>query len=399
MQGVATSLLAAMTLIFVAATLYESHWPVLAYLRAFAESAMVGACADWFAVVALFRHPLGIPIPHTAILPRNKNKIGENFGRFISNNFLAPKEITEKLEKLDVAGWASHWLSVPENAEQVSRRIVVLLPAFLEVFSREQLQLFGSGLIRKGIDSLAAAPLIARTLSVAITHSYHDVVFDRGLIVAESFIAGHREAIRQRVAKSSTRWLPTWVDTKVTDAFLEELSQNLRAASASDHPWRLEFEVWLRSLVGQLRDDSELIERCEVLKTDVLNQRLVDDYLKWLAGEIETTAKNEISDAHGLVSRSLIDGLIAVGHWLKDDDETRTLLNGWVKQIVLETLVPNRAQVGNFVAEVVARWDAGTFVDRLEFQVGRDLQYIRINGTIIGGLVGLGIFCLGRLIS
>jgi uncharacterized membrane-anchored protein YjiN (DUF445 family) len=396
MRLLAAGLLVLMTGVFAVTTALAAWWPFLVYPRAFAEAAMVGACADWFAVVALFRHPFGIPIPHTAIVPRHKKRIGDALGRFISVNFLAPDEVAAKLEKIDASGWISSWLNDTDNTRLAARRLHALLPPLLDFVHQEQIRTFSRGVIRNGIDSIAAAPLAARVLSVLVAHGHHDTIFDQAIEMARTFLREHRESIRQRVAKRSVSWLPNWVDGKLADAFVAGLLDTLAAARASDDPLRLQYRAAVNRLVIRLANDPEMFDQGERLKADVLDNSVVDGYLDWLSSEIEEKIKAESVAPDGIVSSGLEHALLTLGNWLDTDNHIRAMINLWARQLVLSTVVPNRAEIGMFVAEVVARWDTKTLVDKLERQVGKDLQYIRINGTLVGGLVGLTIFMVTR---
>ena len=397
MRVYAVCLLVLMLIVFIAASTLQARCPWLSYLRAFAEAAMVGACADWFAVVSLFRHPFGIPIPHTAIVPRHKKRIGENLGLFITNNFLAPTEVAHRLKSVDAAGWAVRWVREPSNAKLLASRLQVLFPSLLELLGEQQVRGFSRSVMRKGIDSIAAAPLAGRLLSVLVAHGLHDRAFDLAIEQAQMFLEQHKAGIRQRVAKNSVRWLPEWVDGKLTDAFLAELQHTLLASQAADHPWRIEFHSRIDGLIAQLADDDALLQRCEQIKGEVLDHSVVDGYLDWLSHEIEAKVQTELAAADGILSSGLEQALLAFGNWLDNDTTIRAMINRWAQQLVLNSVVPNRAEIGAFVAEVVAKWDASTLVDKLELQVGKDLQYIRINGTLVGGLVGLIIFTVSRM--
>jgi uncharacterized membrane-anchored protein YjiN (DUF445 family) len=396
MRLLALGLLLLMTVVFAVTSALTAWWPFLVYPRAFAEAAMVGACADWFAVVALFRHPLGIPIPHTAIVPRHKKRIGEALGQFISVNFLAPDEVAAKLERIDAAGWISSWLKEPENTRLAARRLHGALPPLLEFLREEQIRAFSRDVIRNGIDSIAAAPLAARVLSVLMAHGHHDTVFDQAIETARRFLSDNRESFRRRVAKNSIYWLPDWVDAKLADAFLSALLDTLAAACGSDSPLRLQYRASLNRLVIRLAKDPEMFDQGERLKADVLDNSVVDSYLNWLSSEIEEKIRAESVGSGGLFSSGLEHALLTLGNWLDSDEHIHAMINHWVRQLVLSTVVPNRAEIGTFVAEVVARWDTKTLVEKLELQVGKDLQYIRINGTLVGGLVGLTIFVVTR---
>ncbi len=397
MRLVAGGLLLAMAVVFAAASALAPRWPLLAYLRAFAEAAMVGACADWFAVVALFRRPFGLPIPHTAIVPRHKDRIGEAFGRFISVNFLAPAEVNARLERIDAAAWAARWLKDPENAKQAAQHSQGLLPPILDLLRDERVRAFGRDVIRSGVDSIAAAPFAARVLSVMTAQGYHEALFDQALEKARAFLRDHREGIRQKVAKSSLSWLPDWVDGRLTDAFLEELLDALAAAHAADHPIRVEYRAAVKKLINRLANDPQLFDQGERIKADVLDNSVVDGYLNWLGEEVEGKIRAEQASSDGILSAAVTHGLVAFGDWLDRDDHLRAMINLWGRQLVVNTVAPNRAEIGAFVADVVSRWDADTLVEKLELQVGKDLQYIRVNGTLVGGLVGLAIFTATRV--
>jgi len=399
MRLFATGLLVAMVALFIAASVYQAAWPWLAYVRAFAEASMVGACADWFAVVALFRHPFGIPIPHTAIIPRHKGRIAENFGKFIANNFLAPNEVAAKLESIDAAEWAARWLTQPANARQIAARLRGAFPSLLELLSEDEVRRFSRRMISSGIDSIAAAPLAARLLSVLVEHGHHETLFDIGIARAQIFIDEHKQNIRQRVAKNSVRWLPDWVDGKLTDSFLAELQSTLVAAHAPDHPWRVEYRAAVQRLVVKLADDPDMLQHCEQIKAEVLDNAVVEGYLDWLSQEFESKVQAELAAPDGILSTGLEHALIAFGNWLDNDTEIRAMINRWAQQLAFNAVVPNRVEIGTFVAEVVARWDTTTLVEKLELQVGKDLQYIRINGTLVGGMVGLGIHVAVRMLG
>ncbi|MEW6343316.1 MAG: DUF445 domain-containing protein [Paraburkholderia sp.] len=400
MRLFAGGLLLMMLVLFIAASVLRSRWPWLVYVHAFTEAAMVGACADWFAVVSLFRHPFGVPLPHTAVIAKHKVRIAENFGAFVSSNFLMPAEVAAKLESIDAAGWAARWIRESDNARQVAKRLQHLFPSLLELAGERSVREYGRGLIRNGIDSIAAAPLAARLLSVLIAHGHHETAFNIALDQAQRFIDEHKDRIRQNVANNTARWVRGWVDGRITDAFLVELQRTLDEARATaDHPWRIEYRTTLEELTVRLADDPQLLEQGERIKSEVLDNDVVEGYLEWLSGEVGEKVQAEIGTDDGMLMQCLEHGLRAVGGWLEDNPEVRATINRWAQQLVLNAIVPNRKEIGAFISEVIARWDTTTLIDKLELQVGKDLQYIRINGTLIGGLVGLGIFMVDRLFA
>jgi len=399
MRRLATGLLVLMLAVFVATTLLEARYPWLAYVRAFAEAGMVGACADWFAVVALFRHPLGIPIPHTAIIPRNKARIGDSLGSFICSNFLAPEVVEQRLASLDMAGRVARWLSDPANAAFVARRSAGLLPPMLEALEEEHVREFLHGVLSRGVETVEASPLAARVLSVLVAHGHHLAVFDRLIAGAEDFLERNEPVIQEKVAQGAWRWMPRWVDQMVADKVMGGLQKTLHELRDPEHPWRAEFQRGVDDFVFRLATDPEMRARGEAIKAEVLANPVVEDYLDSLWTEIKRRLVADIAADEGILRRGLERALLALGLRLEEDEHMQAILNRWVRKAAERYIVPNRGEIGAFIAGVVARWDSRTLVAKLELQVGKDLQYIRINGTLVGGLVGLVIYALARALG
>ncbi len=399
MRLVATGLLVLMLAVFVATSILAARWPALAYLRAFAEAGMVGACADWFAVVALFRHPFGVPIPHTAIIPRNKARIGDSLGSFICNNFLAPEEVTARIQSLDLASRVAGWLSDPANAAFIAKRSAGLLPPMLEALSEEHVRAFMRGILARGIESVEASPLAARILSVLVAHGHHQALFDRAIAAGEDFLHNNEEMIRAKVSTRSWKWLPRWVDEKVADKVMTGLLETIHELRDPDHPWRGDFQAAIEDFIRRLAADPDLRARGEAIKAGVLANPVVEDYLDSLWSEIKGRLVADIATDEGVLRQGLERALLALGRRLEEDGRMRAILNRWVRKAVERYVIPNRGEIGAFIAGVVARWDSATLVSKLELQVGKDLQYIRINGTLVGGLVGLVIFALSQALG
>ncbi|MGO8712187.1 MAG: DUF445 family protein, partial [Rhizomicrobium sp.] len=301
-------------------------------------------------------------------------------------------------ERVDAAGWLTAWLKEPENIKLVANRVHGLVPLLLDLLSEKKIRSFSRDAILRGIDSIALAPLTARGLSVLMEQGHFDTAFDLAVDAARKFLESHRDGIRQRFVKNSVRWLPAWIDGRLADAILAELLAMLTAARAApDHPWRTECRAAVNRLIVRLADDPVLFEQCERFKSKVLSPSVVESYLDRLDAEIEARLRTELGAEDGLVSSGVKHGLIAVGGWLGSDEHICALVNDWAQRLVLNTVVASRDEIGAFVAGVVTRWDTRTLVDRVELQVGKDLQYIRVNGTLVGGLVGLTIFAVARL--
>ena len=398
MRVVATSLLLLMLMVFVLSSKFEASVPALAYLRAFAEAGMVGACADWFAVVALFRHPLGLPIPHTAILPRNKQRIADTLGRFFSRHFFNSGEVARRLEQVDVARWLAGWLRSGDNVRLIAEWSRGMLPPTIELLGGSQLRGASRDIIKNCIDSISAAPLVGRLLSVLIAQGHHTAAYDYGLKAAIRLLGDNRAVFRQKVGERTSAWLRGWADARLADTFLDAVIDTLAAARAADHPWRRDYRVFLDGWVKRFSEDQEIDTRCEQIKTNVLDNKLVDDYLGWLAAEAESKLRLD-SDANAAVGHAVERMLMAFGEWLESNDRVRDAINHSARELVMNTLVPRRDDIGAYVSDIVAGWDNKTLVERLELSVGKDLQFIRVNGTLVGGAVGLALYTLTRVIG
>jgi uncharacterized membrane-anchored protein YjiN (DUF445 family) len=392
MRRLATGLLAVMALVFIAASMAAGRWPWLGYVKAFAEAAMVGACADWFAVVALFRRPLGLPIPHTGIVPRNKARIGEALGRFIASNFLSPSVLARRLEKVSAAEWATAWLNAPGNARRVADQASRFLPRALGALPRDQFVAWLTQFALAGIEALPAAPLASRALALLWAQGETQALLDRAIALAEDSLIRRKDFIRAKVAENSSRLIPKWVDGLLADKVMTGLLGTLAEMRDPDHPWRVELRAAIETLIFDLATKPAMIERGEAIKAELLASPVFTAQVTALCQDVGGQLETDLSLHTAAIAAILERALTALGQWLREDPQSRARLDRWARRAALRMLAPRRADIGAYFTTVVDNWDASTLVDRLELQVGRDLQYIRINGTLVGGLVGLLIF-------
>ena len=394
MRLIATGLLVLMAVLFVLTTLYGSGWPPWSYLRAFAEAAMIGACADWFAVVALFRRPFGLPIPHTAIVPRNKERIGRGLGAFLCNNVLVAETVTSRLHALDPASRLAGWIADPGNARRTARWVVRQAPWLLAAINDPALRAFVGGQARRAVDGVLLTPLAVRAWVALKERGYQALLLDAGLDALERFLDGHRDGVRQAVAARSYRWIPAWVDDRMAGMLFDALMQTLAHLHDPSHTWRIEIDSRLDEFLRSAADDPALIAQGEKLKHALLDDPAMQDHFDRMWSEIRARLAGG-----GEAGPRVAAILASFGQRLADDAALRDTVNRWLVRIVERTAVPNRDAIGAFVAGVVNRWESRTLVEKLELHVGSDLQYIRINGTLVGGLVGLLLFTLTRLLG
>ncbi len=399
MRTIATSLLVLMTLVFIATRFAPPGWRWAPYVGAFAEAAMVGACADWFAVVALFRHPLGLPIPHTAIVPENKRRIGASMGRFITNNFLSPRVAAERLKAVDIVGLSARQLADPRNAEAIAAVVGRLAPHAIAALPQDAVETWIGGIARRGAEALPAAPLAARALSILWAEGAGQALLDQGLLLIEGALARNHAAIVEQVRRQSSRWIPKWVDDIIAAKLLQGISGTLEDMRRPDHPWRAELEARIEALIDALAHDPEMRARGEALKRELLDNLAFANQARALWRELEAALQRELPQRAETLTGWALAALAALSRSLEKDPVRRERLNDGLRRLLLQIVLPRRAEVGDYIAHVVDRWDTTTLVQRLELQVGRDLQYIRINGTLVGGLVGLAIYTITRAVG
>ncbi len=401
MRGVATGLLALMLATWLAArwaqTTYGLAW--LSYAEAFAEAAMVGGIADWFAVTALFRHPLGLPIPHTAIIPRNKDRLGASLGNFIAREFLTVDTVRQRLHSVDVARHLADWLVEPGNAAAVARRVAESVPAVIDATGDENVRRFMRDGIVRGLRSVEVAPVLGRVLSVLVTNRRHQALFDRIIDLAWQFLNANHDAIRHKISEGSKWWMPKVVDEKLFRKVVDGIESTLDELRAPDHPWRDQFSAAVEEYVVRLSSGEISHTRAEAIKEEILSNPVVAAYIDSVWGDIKQRMRQDAECLDGTMARGVERLLFAIGERLSRDEAMRGVVNGWVEQLAIHRLVPHRDQIAAFLSGVVHRWDMGTVVTKLELLVGRDLQYIRINGTVVGGAVGLFIHATSAVVG
>ena len=396
MRTIATLLLVLMAAIYLLMRVAPAGWLWAPYLGAFAEAGMVGACADWFAVVALFRRPLGLPIPHTAVVPENKKRIGAALGRFITNNFLSPRVAIARLSSVDAAGLAARWLADERNARAVAAGAARVIPATLDLVPKAAIEEWAALAARRGIEAVALAPLASRALSILWAEGAGQTLLDQGLDFAEAMLAEHKATIVRHVSQKSSRFIPKWVDDMIAAKVINGLSTTLNEMRDPDHPWRDEANKLVENWIDRLAHDPEMRTRGEALKQDILANPVFAEQARALWESLETALRNDLPRHADAIVGGLAALSGALGRWLEEDEARRATINRRVRLLALRAILPRRAEIGAYIAAVVDHWDTATLVERLELQVGRDLQYIRINGTLVGGLVGLVIFTLSR---
>jgi uncharacterized membrane-anchored protein YjiN (DUF445 family) len=396
MRTIATLLLVLMSATYVATRHAPQSWVWAPYLGAFAEAGMVGACADWFAVVALFRRPLGLPIPHTAVVPENKKRIGAALGRFITNNFLSPRIAMARLASVDAVSLAARWLEDERNTQAIAAGAGRLIAYALDLVPKAAFNEWAAMAARRGVEAVPAAPLASRGLSILWAQGAAQALLDQGLDFVEMALERNKATIVRQISQQSWRWIPKWIDNIIAAKVLSGLAGTLKEMREPDHPWREQANALIEKLIDDLAHDPEMRAQGEALKREILANPVFAEQARALWEELETSLRDDLPRHTEALAAWAVASLGALGRWLEEDAARGARINRSLRLLVLRAVLPRRAEIGAYIAEVVDNWDAATLVSRLELQVGKDLQYIRINGTLVGGLVGLVIFTLSR---
>ncbi len=402
MRIVATGLLVAMAVVFLVSRAIGPVHPAIGFVRAFAEAAMVGGLADWFAVTALFRHPLALPIPHTAIIPRNKDRIGDTLAVFLRDNFLLPAVISRRMRRLDVAGAIARWLTdPPEGAGGRFRSGASKLVAqVLEGLDPARL----GGMVKAGIGArlreTEMSPILGQLLKASIAEGRHAPLLDAGIRWAAQALAANDHLIRAMVhdrAGSLLRW--TGLDGAVANKLIDGLDKLLgEVAEDPHHPLRVRAEEGLARFAEDLQHDPALRARIEALKNELLGNPAMQRWLDGLWEQARAALLGIARDPERAMAGKLGDILRQLGETLQRDPRLSHTINRFVRRAVVGIAADYGDGIVRLVSETVRGWDADTITRRLENAVGRDLQYIRVNGTIVGGLVGLAIHTIDLLL-
>jgi uncharacterized membrane-anchored protein YjiN (DUF445 family) len=400
MKVVATGLLVVMAGVFVAARLLEPQYPWLGYVKAFSEAAMVGGLADWFAVTALFRHPLGIPIPHTAIIPRNKDRIGEALARFLQENFLIPGVVARRMQKLDVAGVAGRFLQTPAGqGTRIRAGASRLIADIFESLDDERLGGIVKGAISSRLRKTEISPLLGHALASAINEDRHVPMLEAAIRWTARALDANEPLIREMVHKKANWALKlAGLDAKLADAIINGL-RKLTAEMSTDpaHPVRIKVEEALAQLANDLQTRPETRERVEAIKEQLLDNKSVGLWLDTLWQKGRETIIRAARNPDAVLAGKLGEIMKSMGATLENDPRIRVAINRFARRASVGMAASYGSSIVKLVSETIRGWDARTVTARLEAAVGRDLQYIRINGTLVGGLVGLVLHMLDRL--
>ncbi|MBN9609652.1 MAG: hypothetical protein BGO26_12760 [Actinobacteria bacterium 69-20] len=395
----ATALLVAMGIVFVACWLLERTYPWLGYVRAAAEAGMVGALADWFAVTALFRRPLGLPIPHTAIIPRRKDSIGSALSEFVAANFVSESIVREKLSRLDVAARLGTWLADPAHAEQVAGEIASVIRGLETVLSDDVVADQIADLARTTLEKADIGPPLGRVAGEVFRRGDHhalvDVIVDR----CQSWIRDNREAVTKIVTARAPGWSPRFVDSMVADRVYHEVETFATAVKVDlQHPLRRALDRFLLEFAADLQADPTTRARAN----DAARRIAGNAQVRVLASGVWESAKRGLAEAAAdpgsRLRRAIVDGLVGFGHRLTTDSVISEKINLYIADAAGYLAANHARALTGIIDDTIARWDGTRTARAIELHIGKDLQFIRVNGTVVGALAGLAIYTIARAV-
>ncbi len=384
--------------IFVATHYIEPSNFWIQLLRAGAEAGLIGGLADWFAVTALFRHPFGLPIPHTAIIPRNKERIGEGLGSFVEQNFLDPRVIGERMREGNVAARIGRWMEDEDNSRFIAEQLLGLAPEVIRSFDDQEVQEFFRGILSKQLARADLVPMLVRLLRLLTESRQHQELFDRALRLGRDALARNEDMIYERVERRSAWWVPDRVDRRVARAIIEGVEELLSDLSDHKHPMRERFDDATLKLIERLEHSPRFRERVNEVKRQLLQSPELNTTFASLWQEVQRLLLDGVQHPDSELRSTLTHSLRSLGSTLNENEEAQARLNRRLENVVSGFIVPFRAQIGKFIASVVRDWDTRTVTERVELEVGRDLQYIRVNGTLVGALAGCVLFLISHAI-
>lgn len=398
MKRRATMLLVGATVLFIVTRALLHSFPWLAIVVATAEAAMVGGLADWFAVTALFRHPLGIPIPHTAIVPAKKDRVGRTLGAFVQRNFLSREVIEHRLRNMEVGRRLAEWLAAPDNARTISRNAAVALSSATQMLRDEDVQEVIDRSLARRVRSMRLAPLLGRLLGVITENNRHQEVLDEVIHLASRTVNENAELIRERIERETPWWVPSAVDDKIFKRVLNAIQKLLTELSADpQHPLRLRFDTSVAQFIDRLNTSPEFAAKVEVWKEEFLDNEAARRFSAslWQDGKEALARFAESPDS--AAPNAIETALTAFGQKALEDPELLAKLDAFAVDIAVYLVSRYQDEVAQLIETTVAAWDPDITSQRVELAIGRDLQFIRINGTIVGGLAGMVIYLISQL--
>ncbi|MGY0501880.1 DUF445 domain-containing protein [Nocardia sp. FBN12] len=402
MKALATGFLVVASVIYLLCRWLESRggggeW--VGYVRAASEAGMVGALADWFAVTALFKHPLGLPIPHTAIIRKKKDQLGESLGAFVGTNFLAPDVVSARLDAAQISLRVGRWMADPGHAARVAQESATILTAVVNTLRDEDVEEIIDNTIVKRIAEPLWGPPLGRVLSELIADNRQRPLIDLLAERAHQWALGSQDTIDRIVVRDAPQWAPKFVNTLLSERIYRELVEfTWKVRSDPDHELRRAADRFLQDFAEDLQHDDAMIAKAEKVKAEIMGREQITGMAEATWRAAKRLILESADDPDSTLRRKVAENVQQLGERLRDDPAMRGKVDGWIDRGARYLVGNYSAEITTLVTETVARWDADEASRKIELQVGRDLQFIRINGTVVGSLAGLAIYTISQLL-
>ncbi len=398
-KAFATGLFLLMAVIFVMMTILQktndSHW--IGYVRAFSEAAMVGALADWFAVTALFHHPLGLKIPHTNLIQNKKEQIGDNLGNFVVGNFLSPQNIRPYISKLKVSSFVGEWLSKARNQEILLNETSTIILDILNKLDDEAVINFISKKAQEMTNDLKVNSILGNGLDYILEKNDHQRLVTGLSKQIKTYVLNNQEMVRDRVKKESFALVPKFVDDKIADKITQGLSKYFDEIETNlEHPLREEITQKLFNFSKDLKDNEKWEKELSTIKDSFLKEEKILIYAKDIWESIKKSLMKELNDEDSALKKYLLKNLNELSFNLQNDEKLQYKIDHWIRVTAYKYILKNTHQFGDLISSTVGNWQGKELSNKLELEVGKDLQFIRVNGTLVGGLVGLIIYTIAH---
>ena len=398
-KAFATGLFILMAIIFIGTTLLQktvdSHW--LGYVRAFSEAAMVGALADWFAVTALFRHPLGLPIPHTNLIENSKEKLGDNLGSFVVNNFLSPENIRPYIQKLKISGFVGEWLGKEKNQDALLKNLSDIVLDILNKLDDSEVSHFISKKVSEMTDNIKLNAILGNGINYLLDKNDHQRIITNLSAQIKNYIFENDEMIKDRVKKGSYTFIPAFVDNKIADKITTGLSDFFKEIEEDpNHEIRTLVTQKIYDFSNELKQDPKWEDEFKNIKNDLLKNDKLNEYSNDIWISIKNTLTKELQEDESSLKKYLSKNLNEFSQNLKNDENLQKKIDDWVRVTAYKYILKNTHQFGSLISSTVGNWQGKELSEKLELEVGKDLQFIRVNGTLVGGLVGLIIYTIAH---
>lgn len=398
-KAFATGLFLLMAVLFVVTTILQkhnsSHW--IGYVRAFSEAAMVGALADWFAVTALFRHPLGLPIPHTNLIESSKQQLGDNLGGFVVSNFLSPKNIRPYIQKVKISNFVGEWLGKEKNQEVLMKNLSDIVLDILNKLDDTTVSLFISKKVTEMTDDIKLNSIVGNGIHYILEKNDHQRIITSLSSQIKTYITENDEMIKSRVRKGSYSFIPAFVDHKIADKIASGLADFFREIEEDpEHELRNLITGKIYEFSTDLKEDPKWDQEFKNIKNDLLKADKLNEYSNDIWISIKRTLMEELQQDDSSLKKYLSKNLDEFSQNLKTNEGLQDKIDNWVRVTAYKYILKNTHQFGNLISSTVGNWQGKELSEKLELEVGKDLQFIRVNGTLVGGLVGLIIYTIAH---